>query len=109
MAATAAGTMSDSALAPWLPPKMTMRIGVSAPSGGNGLPDTARTRSRTGLPVTTFSRFSVSANFVWAKLMASTSAKRPSARLARPITAFCSCNIPGMPRKFAARNGGKVG
>jgi hypothetical protein len=62
---------------------------------------------RTGLPVTVRrSAGTISANLTWSKLSARCAARLARKRLARPITAFCSCSRVGTLLRCAAVSGG---
>src|SRR5580698_6380509 len=65
------------------------------------------TDGRTGLPVTR--ALAGSTPFNPGKPQAITLTRGLKKRLARPITAFCSCRIVGILRSQAARSGGTVG
>src|SRR5580692_5868817 len=65
------------------------------------------TDGRTGLPVTR--ALAGSTPFNPGKPQAIALTRGLKKRLARPITAFCSCRIVGILRSHAARSGGTVG
>ena len=75
-----------------------------------GLKTLDAVKRRTGLPVSVVRAASAgSASVTPAKLAAIAVTRRASRRLARPITAFCSCNTLGVPSRDAANSGGTVG
>src|SRR3984957_20657596 len=65
------------------------------------------TDGRTGLPVTCV--LARSQSFKPGKPQAIALTRGPKKRLARPITAFCSCRMVVILRSQAARSGGTVG
>ena len=100
----AAGTTSLSTRAPWLPPTTSTASAWFGPAARYGVPRSAATSARTGLPVTMrLAAGTLSAPRVVSKVRASRAARRAISRLARPSTAFCSWTRSGRRSRAAAR------
>jgi hypothetical protein len=105
---------SDMTLAPWLPPKVTTRRMGPYPlelSAGYGFRN-QRHADPVAYWIAGEHLFPIQRDrqiWWWGSSSPEYRQSAPSARFARPITAFCSCRMPGMPSRLAAINGGKVG
>ncbi len=97
----AGGIVSEKKWAPWLPPNTRRWNGASAAGAAKATSAASITAGLTGLPVSTVLSPKAPA---WSsrKPPAIALTRAASARLARPITAFCSWISVGTPRRVAA-------